>query len=322
MIRRGLQTLCLLLLCLSAPARAAADAPFLWQVQGAKATHFLLGSVHLLPSESDDLPAAIQDAYDAADGVVFETDIGAIEQPQVQVAMLAAARSTQGLKAEIGDKMYAQLLKHAARIGMPVNACEPFRPWFCAMTMEVFSYRKAGFSGDNGIDKQVYGWAKHDGKNIRWLEAPANHIGLFTGMSDALSREFLASAVDESDGDAGDDPDELLRAWHDNDVGAIEKLDQQLKAAYPGVYQRLLADRNHAWIPQLKRLLDGGEPQLVVVGAAHLVGPDGLVTLLRARGYKVLPYIAQESQQVTMKGLLLRAEARPAAEHMQALTAQ
>ena len=302
MSRRGLQLLSLLVCSAFAAgsAIADADAPFLWQVQGPKATHYLLGSVHLLPQGSGELPAGIQDAYDAADGVVFETDIDAIGQPQVQIAMLAAARSQQGLKAEIGDKMYAQLVKHTARIGMPVSACDPFRPWFCAMTIEVFSYRKAGFNGDNGIDKQIYGWARQDSKAVRWLEPPAAHIGLFTGMGDALSREFLASAMDESGGDAGDDPAELLRAWRENDVGAIETLDRQLKAGYPGVYQRLLSDRNRSWMPQLKRLLDGGEPQLIVVGAAHLVGPDGIIPQLRARGYKVLPYVAIESQLVTM----------------------
>jgi uncharacterized protein YbaP (TraB family) len=303
MSRRGLQFWFLLVISLSAcaQAQADADAPFLWQVHGPKTTHYLLGSVHLLPERAQDLPVGIQDAYDAAEGVVFETDIGALARPEVQVAMLASARSQQGLKAQIGDKMYAQLLKRAARIGMPVSACDPFRPWFCAMTMEVFSYRKAGFSGDNGIDRQVYDWVREDAKDLHWLEQPAAHIGLFTGMSEALSREFLASALDDRDGDAGDDPAELLRAWKDNDVASIETLDRQLKASYPGVYEHLLAERNRNWMPQLKRLLDGGEPQLVVVGAAHLVGPDGVIALLRARGYKVLPYVAVESQLVTMK---------------------
>jgi uncharacterized protein len=303
MSRRSFQFLWLSIFSLSvcAPAQADAEAPFLWQVHGPKTTHYLLGSVHLLPEESVDLPSGIADAYDAADGLVFETDIGAIEQPQVSIAMLAAARSPHGLKSEIGERMYAQLLKQAARIGMPVSACDPFRAWFCAMTLEVFSYRKAGFSGGNGIDKQLYSRAHEDDKAMRWLEQPAAHIGLFTGMSEGLSREFLASAVDDSDNDAGDDPAELLRAWKENDTGAIETLDRQLKAGYPGVYQHLLAQRNRDWMPLLKRLLDGAEPQLVVVGAAHLVGPDGLIVLLRARGYKVTPYISTESQLVTMK---------------------
>lgn len=302
MIRRGLLPLLILFTALTAPrASADANAPFLWQVHGPKATHYLLGSVHLLPEEDGDLPSGIQDAYDAAEGVVFETDIAAIEQPQVQVALLAAARSPQGLKAEIGDRMYTQLVRHSARIGMPVKACDPFHAWFCAMTLEVFSFRKAGFTGENGIDKQIYGWAREDGKSMRWFEQPAAHIGLFTGMSTTLSRDFLASSLDEQAGDAGDDPAELLQAWKDNDVAAIEKLDKLLKAGYPTVYDHLLANRNRNWMPMLKRMLDSGEPQLVVVGAAHLVGPDGLVAQLKARGYKVLPYIAMDSQLVTMK---------------------
>jgi uncharacterized protein YbaP (TraB family) len=307
MTRRCPPLLAVLLLCTAHHAAADADAPFLWQVQGPKATHYLLGSVHLLPQGGDELPAGIEDAYDASEGLVFETDIAAIEQPQVQIAMLAAARSQRGLKAEVGDKMYAQLARRAAGMGMPVSACDPFRPWFCAMTLEVFSYRKAGFSGDNGIDKQLYGWARQDGKEIRWLEQPAAHISLFTSMSDALSREFLASAVEEHPGDPPDDPEELLRAWQNNDSRAIEVLDLQLKARYPGVYERLLAGRNRNWLPQLKRLLDGGESQMVVVGAAHLMGPDGLIAQLRARGYKVLPYVPIQSQLVTMnQGALVR----------------
>jgi uncharacterized protein YbaP (TraB family) len=301
MMRRCLSLLAALLLLAAPRAGADAEAPFLWQVQGPKATHYLLGSVHLLPQGNEELPAGIEDAYDASEGIVFETDIAAIEQPQVQIALLAAARSERGLKAEVGDKMYAELGRRAAAMGMPVSACDPFRPWFCAMTLEVFSYRKAGFSGDNGIDKQLYGWAHEDGKEIRWLEQPAAHMSLFTGMSDALSREFLASAVEDHPGDPPDDPQELLRAWQENDSHTIEQLDLQLKARYPEVYERLLAGRNRNWLPQLKRLLDGGESQMVVVGAAHLLGPDGLIAQLRVRGYKVLPYVPIQSQLVTAR---------------------
>jgi uncharacterized protein YbaP (TraB family) len=290
------------LLCVAADALADSDAPFLWQVQGRKATHYLLGSVHLLPEDSAQLPTGIADAYDAVDGLVFETDLGTIMQQQVQVGMLAAARSQAGLKAEIGAKMYAQLVKYAGELGMPVSACDPFKPWFCAMTLELFSYRKAGYSGDNGIDLQLYGWAKEDGKNLGWLEPLAVHLGLFTGMDAALSREFLASAMDEQDGDSGDDPAQMLRAWHDNDAVSIEALDHQLKRSYPAIYERLLAQRNRNWMAQLKRILDGEEPQMIVVGVAHLVGPDGLIAALRARGYKVQPYAPAEPELTAMKG--------------------
>jgi uncharacterized protein YbaP (TraB family) len=301
MSRRGLQVLFLLVVLISAcaPARAAAsDAPFLWQVHGPKATHYLLGSIHLLP-EGGELPAGIADAYDAAEGVVFETDIAAMDQPAATRALSSAGTAAKALKGQIGDRLYARLQRRAQRIHEASDVCDRLKAWLCAMKIEVLEFERAGFSPAEGIDKQVYRWAHEDGKAVRWFESPAAQLDLFTGMSDALSREFLASVLDEQAGD--DDPAQLLRAWQDNDVAAIEKLDQQLKASYPGVYDRLFLSRNRSWMPTLKRLVDSGEPQLIVVGAAHLVGPDGLVAQLKARGYKVLPYIANESQLVTMQ---------------------
>jgi uncharacterized protein YbaP (TraB family) len=55
----------------------------------------------------------------------------------------------------------------------------------------------------------------------------------------------------------------------------------------PELYQRLLVERNHNWIPRVERCLKEKSACFVVVGAAHLVGPDGLPTLLAKLGYKV-----------------------------------
>ena len=299
MIRRLPSLLTALLVCGAAlVARADSDAPFLWQVQGPRATHYLLGSVHLLPDGADELPAGIEDAYDAVDGLVFETDIGAIAQPQVQVALLAAGRSASGLKSEIGEKMYARVLGRAAQLGMPAGVCDPFKAWFCALTLEVFAYRKAGFTGDSGVDRRLYRWAREDGKSIAWFESPAEHLGLFTGMDETLSREFLAAALDEDP--VGDDPRALLRAWRENDVAAVEKLTGELRRRYPRVYARLLSERNRRWLPKLLGILDGASPQMVVVGAAHWVGRDGLLAQLARHGDRVLPYIPSGQQLVTL----------------------
>jgi uncharacterized protein YbaP (TraB family) len=291
----------LLLLLASAAAAADADAPFLWQVQGPRATHYLLGSIHLLPDSEQDLPDGIAAAYDASDGVVFETDIGAMMDPQTQLTMLAAARSEGGIRSEIGDKLYAQLVKYAHGLEMPMSVCEPFKAWFCAMSLEIFNYRKAGFSGANGIDEQIYGWAKDDGKNIHWLESPDAQIALFSTMPEPMAREFLSSEMDGA-GTSADDPAELMRAWRDNDVVKLEGLIRDFRTRYPATYERLLANRNRDWLPQLKRILDGASPRLVVVGAAHCIGRDGLIAQLTAHGYKVLPYLPPQSQVVTMAG--------------------
>ena len=52
-------------------------------------------------------------------------------------------------------------------------------------------------------------------------------------------------------------------------------------------YDRLLIERNRTWLPKIEALFARPRPAFVVVGAAHLVGPDGLLQMLKAKGYKV-----------------------------------
>ena len=56
---------------------------------------------------------------------------------------------------------------------------------------------------------------------------------------------------------------------------------------YPAAYRSLIVERNQNWIPQIDMCLSRPQPCLVVVGAAHLVGPDGLLTMLQRKGYKI-----------------------------------
>ena len=74
-------------------AQAESDAPFLWQVKGARTTHYLLGSVHLLPSAAKQLPEGIVLAYRSADVLVFESDTTQLKSRAFSQQMLAAAQA-------------------------------------------------------------------------------------------------------------------------------------------------------------------------------------------------------------------------------------
>ena len=82
--------------------------------------------------------------------------------------------------------------------------------------------------------------------------------------------------------------DEMIGAWRAGDSEALRTLfvDDMLERA-PVVYDSLLRQRNLRWIPQIEAMFDDPEIEFVLVGAAHLVGADGIVELLRARGYAV-----------------------------------
>ncbi|MDE2149065.1 MAG: TraB/GumN family protein [Gammaproteobacteria bacterium] len=280
------------LLAAATTAAAGELAPFLWRVDGPHATHYLMGSVHLLPQAADTLPDALEQAYDQVDEVVFESDLGALSAPSTQLALLAAARSTRPLADEIGAAAYARLRAQAQRQSMPMSLCDGYRAWFCALSLQLFAFRRAGFSEEYGIDQHFYGEALTDGKSIAWLEPVPQHLALFTQMPEAMARELLDAALDDDAEQTLDSPQTLYRAWRDGDTARVAALDRELATHYPRLYQRLLAARNHAWLPQLRELLSGDQAELICVGAAHWVGPDGLIAALRRAGFDITPVAA------------------------------
>lgn len=269
-------------------ATAGSLAPFLWFVQGPKARHALLGSVHLLPASAHPLPAALGAAYDASKALVLETDLDALSDPELQNRMLSAARDDRrgGLKSRIGPALYARLQKRAGALGMPLPACEDLRGWFCALTLELYPLQQAQFSAEFGLDQFFYARAQEDGKPVEGLETAAQQTALFTDIGDALSSQMVSEALDEH-AYASQTPEEFLRIWREGDAATMEKMMKDMKRRYPKLYERLLASRNRAWLPQLVEKFNGDAPVLVVVGAGHLVGPEGLVAALKSKGFAV-----------------------------------
>lgn len=265
-------------------------APFLWQVQGPKAVHYLLGSIHMLPAAAHPLPGALDSAYAATRGLVLEADLAALGEPEFQGRLLGAARDDRpgGIKSSIGDKLYKKLQLRAARLGAPAPMCDAFRAWFCAVTLELLALQGDGFLPELGIDQHFYGRAREEGRPVIGLETADAQALLFTGLSESMSVAMLAATLDELTSES-QDPAELLRMWQSSDVAALDKMLADLRKRYPPIYARLLADRNRSWIPELAALLEAETPQLVIVGAAHLPGPDGLLALLKARGLKAQP---------------------------------
>ena len=79
-------------------------------------------------------------------------------------------------------------------------------------------------------------------------------------------------------------------AWRNGDVERLGALAiDEVRTETPVTYRIINVERNDAWVPQLQQMLDGAKQgdTMVVVGAMHLLGSDGVVDKLRAKGYKV-----------------------------------
>ncbi len=118
------------------------------------------------------------------------------------------------------------------------------------------------------------------------LELPEDQIGMLANLPENAQEEMLKQSLRQ---DSTSDPalQEMLDAWHQGDADALEKIMLRELKGYPEIYQPMLVQRNRNWMPKLEAMLKSGKRYFVVVGALHLVGPDGLLASLRKDGYKI-----------------------------------
>lgn len=273
-------------------ARAgAAPVPLMWKVTGAgDARMYLLGSFHLLRAEDYPLAPEVDRAFDASRRVVFELSAQDMQSPDLASRMVQAAVRTDGseLRRDLGDATWAKLQQYAADNPLPLAQLQGLKPWFVGLSISIAQMQKMGLDPALGLDRHFMQRAGTAGKPALGLETIDTQIGVLSGMSIAEQRQMVEEALEQSGkGDAE------IRALHDawrrgDDTLMWNRMAVGMKRDYPQLYQRINSDRNDAWLPKLEPWLqDGQGGTLVVVGALHLLGSDGVVEKLKAKGYKV-----------------------------------
>ena len=256
-----------------------------WKVAGESNTVYLLGSIHFLKEDFYPLPKPIESAFEQAQTVVFETDLGQMEDPQTQMKMLMMGACPPGktLRDFVSEETYGLLKEH---LGAQTAVFDRFKPWFAAVALVALEIQKLGFNPEQGVDRHYYKRALKAGKKTAGLETVEFQMDLFKNLSDKDQEQFLNESIKET-GQIRTMFTDITAAWSSGDVA---KLEAQLLAAmkeYPDLEKKFMTERNHAWVPQIEQYLKQTEPVLFVVGAGHLVGRESVVELLRKRGFKV-----------------------------------
>jgi uncharacterized protein YbaP (TraB family) len=269
-------------------AVAAATRNLAWKVSGRQTAVYLVGSVHVLSADYYPINPAIETAFKDSDLLVEEVDLAEGLEPELQLRMLTRGMLPPGqsLDTVVSPATFTLLGQTLMGLGMPIEPLKRFKPWLLALTLVDLSATKAGFEANLGLDRHFYDLAKADGRLIQGLETPEFQISRFDEMSMSQQDRLLASTLKDV-ATATESLTKLADAWKSGDVGLIERLAFEDFKTEPEMYQRFLVDRNRNWLPKIDALFNRRGRAFVVVGAAHLVGPDGLITMLKAKGYTV-----------------------------------
>ena len=285
---RLILTLVLLLALSAAPSLGAQERTLLWKVSEGDKSIFLLGSIHYLRKENYPLNQAILDAFDASDRLVLEIDLQNTPAGAAQRLTLDKAiyRDGSNLAQNVSQETYQLASKRAAELGIDMQVVQPMKPWFVAMTMLAVKLQRMGLDPKLGVDHHLAERAKRDGKPTSGLETLEFQLGIFDQLSKREQELMLretAGELERIDKNVKD----IVESWLKGDGERLAALLLAGMRQYPELQQKLVIERNRRWLDQIAKLVEQGSNAMVVVGAAHLVGQEGIVDMLKARGLSV-----------------------------------
>ena len=198
-------------------------------------------------------------------------------------AMLTDGRTLDQL---IAADLYKTVLERAEKAGLPAMALQRMKPWMAAVSLTAPALKAAGFDSGLGVDQYFFNKARTAKMERRALETVAYQFDRLDQMSPAMQEAMLRSVIADLDTQLSN-VKTIADAWAGGDTSTIEKLLLGALVESPELYERLLVERNRNWVEPVEACLKQQTACFVVVGAAHLVGPDSLVALLRKRAHTV-----------------------------------
>lgn len=259
-----------------------------WKVSKNGTELYLGGTCHILRSSDFPLPDEFDRAYAGSDLLVFETDIGEMNMPEVQQKLLSKMvyADGTGLKDHLSAEVYESLTRFCDSIGFPLSSLNSFKPEMVMLTLELMDLQMLGIS-EEGVDMYFYRQNQQDKKKVLQLETIDQQIDIITSMGAGDEDDYVRHSLEElsrTEKIMG----QIIDHWKRGDGQDLYHLFvEPMKRDYPEIYETLLVARNEAWLPKIEEFAKTPEKEFVLVGFAHLVGEDGLIEQLKNLGYKV-----------------------------------
>jgi len=276
------------------PPLAEASEPggknFAWRITKGKQHGYLMGSIHFGKKEMYPLPDALLKPFGKSDALVVEANMLEVDPAMLMQMVMSGGMYNDGttLKQALDKATWNKLTAAVAKLGMPLPMIQAQRPWLASMTMTTFALKKIGLSEELGIDQFFLKQAKQSGKPIRELESAKQQMALLSGLSPAVQLAMLQQTLEDVEG-AGDYFDLMLKAWQAGNPHSLDELyieDIQKSVASRELFRVMITDRNVTMSKGIEKMLKGGCNCFVVVGAGHLGGEKGIISLLQKKGYK------------------------------------
>lgn len=284
------------LLLIALVAVVSVNAQLLWKISGngLQKPSYLFGTHHIAPLSVIESTPGLTDALDNADVLYGEVDMSVLSDPSVQMQMGMATMAPQDstLSKVMSQADMETLAKMLTELNAPVTPAmiEPLKPATITnlLTMLMATKEFPEFDQTKQLDATLQAMATEKGKPVKGLETLQSQIDLLFNSPISEQAKSLHEELA--------DPEKSARMAHlmaDAYMsGKLNELERLMNDPATGMTaeesERLITRRNSAWVDVLIGILPTASV-IAVVGAGHLPGEKGLISLLRAKGYDVNP---------------------------------
>ena len=266
---------------------AHASSP-VWKVSKGNHHLYLGGTIHLLGKADYPLPMAFDKAYQDSSRLVFEADLHKLQSPEYQKIFMEKLMysGNESIKDVLNDKTFTALEKHFSERGLPLEQILKFKPGMLVMMLTVFELQRLNIAG-MGVDDFYIQKGLTEGKQFAYLEEVEEQLSFIEKMGQGNANEMITYTLRDI-GQLAEQMAAMKTAWREGDN--VKFKDVALtpwKQDFPELYHTLLVKRNNKWILKIESMLKTKEVEFILFGALHLVGDDGVLAQLKARGYTI-----------------------------------
>ncbi len=272
---------------------AAAPRGFAWEAAKDGRRVLLVGTIHV--GRTAPPPADCSQRFAEAAVIAFEADVfNAQRVGQLVQRMATYPPAEPDLKSRLPAPLRQRVETLLARYGLDSPAVWRMKPWMLANTLVVVEASRLGFNPAYATEAALYEWARTCGKAIVEIEGIERQLGIFDGASAELQIAYLEQAVRGIEsGESEREVRRLVAAWERRDAADIERVLATMRASTGAaerfVVEQVIDARHPAMVEAIERFAASDRLHLVAVGSLHYFGPNGLLALLRGRGYTIKP---------------------------------
>lgn len=264
---------------------------FLWEVRKGKQVAYLLGTVHVGRPEFYPLPPSRLAQLKRADAIVLEADVSDSARAIAATQKYAVyPKAEPGLEKRLSPELRQRVESVLTRNQLDLEPMMRMKPWMLGNVLALFEAAQAGYVPALSVEAYLMRVAKADNKPILEFEGIEQQFQLFDKAPWQTQIAFLEEALKAVETrSARRELNRIVQAWETADRAALERVLAEMRAQ-PSLGSRFTIDtillgRHPQMVRRIETLMGEGKKYVFAVGALHLVGPQGLVEMLRARGY-------------------------------------